>query len=90
MGSADEFKYVDAPDVDADETELTEEEFDARMAAGEPVLVTGVGALRERFEDYYSLQITQPGTVAISAGRWGGERVSSAAADRDAQLFSAV
>lgn len=58
-----------------DDTNLTEDEFDARFAAAEPVVVVG-GAraqLREHVEDYYTLQMSNS-TTLTSAGRWGEGR----------------
>lgn len=71
---------LDIPDNDLDELDLTEDEFDARAAAGDPVVVIGLALaarLHTRLEDYYTLQMTDPRAVATSAGRWGGGPQSS-------------
>jgi hypothetical protein len=75
MTAPDEYGQLGSTDDDLDELDLTEDEFDARMARGEPVLVIGFAArplLRERVEDYYTLQVSDSSTVPTSAGRWGG------------------
>lgn len=67
-GDADRFDDAD------DEVDLTEEDFDARMAAGAPIMLIGLAAragLRERVDDYYTLQISDSKIVPSSAGRWG-------------------
>lgn len=74
MDAPEEFGQFGSADEEPDELDLTEDEFDARMAAGEPVIVVGFGArayLRERFEDYYTLQMSDSGLVPTSTGRWG-------------------
>jgi hypothetical protein len=81
----------DAPDDHLDELDLTEDEFDARAAAGEPVMVIGLAVasrLHTRLEDYYTLQKSDPRAVATSAGRWGGGPQSPV--DRQAQVASAA
>jgi hypothetical protein len=74
METPDEFDYDDL-----DEADLTENEFDTMLAAGEPVIVMGFAARRylyERVEDYYTLQISDPRIVPASAGLWGGGPLS--------------
>ena len=67
---------LDQFDDDADdELDMSEDEFDARMAACEPVMVVGYAArpqLRQRVEDYYTLQKSDSRTASMSAGRWAG------------------
>jgi hypothetical protein len=67
------------PNDELDEVDLSEEEFDARMAAGHPVMIIGSEAraqLYERVEDYYTLQVSPPGTILASSGTWGGSAQS--------------
>lgn len=73
---------------DMDELDLAEDEFDGRFADGEPVMVVGWASgaqLRDRVEDYYSLQMSDS-TMLSSAGRWAvGPRWLS---DQDVPLVS--
>jgi hypothetical protein len=75
MSVAGEAEGFDAPEDESDEElELTEDEFDARWAEGQPVMVIGFAAraqLRERIEDYYTLQMSDSRSLATSAGVWG-------------------
>src|SRR5690348_9558043 len=78
MEAPDEFGRDELAD-DLDEADLTEDEFDAMLAAGEPVIVMGFAArgyLHERVEDYYTLQVSDPRIVPASAGPWGGGPLS--------------
>jgi hypothetical protein len=74
--------------TDMDKLDLTEDEFDARFAEGEPVIVVGRDSPAwppRRVEDYYTLQMSDSTTLA-SAGRWAvGPRWVS---DQDVPLVS--
>lgn len=74
MDAPEEYGQFDPDDEDVTELDMTEDEFDAGMVGGEPVMVIGVAAWpipRERVEDYYTLQISDSRAVPVSAGRWG-------------------
>jgi hypothetical protein len=59
-----------------EELDLTEDEFDAKFAAAEPVIVVAHAPLRKHMEDYYTLQMSDS-TILTSAGRWGEGRLST-------------
>lgn len=79
----------DAPDDGLDEFDLTESDFDAAFAAGEPVVVVGRSAHPQwprRVEDYYTLQVSDSRTLVTSSGRWGES--SYRLNDDESPLFS--
>src|SRR6185437_4935758 len=68
------FEQTAPIDDELGETDMTEDEFDARMAAGQPALLVGFAArarLYERVEDYYTVQVSDSVTLPTSGGGWG-------------------
>ncbi len=78
-------------DDELDETDMTEDEFDARMAAGQPALVVGYVAkarLFDRVEDYYTVQVSGSSTLLTSGGQWGA--LPQSTGDHEASVLSAA